>query len=164
MASKNVVTASIVVEFSTEGGEGILLAEVDGRDDGLNAGDTTFYPGSTPGILLFKSSNVVIDSIVVSEGSMGSVGTVTLTEEEWLTFANEKKASPKYPITGGGSLSNQANITGAASITETGVTYPSPQIGVAYLTYTTTAQQYRLNGASGTRPVVIFISGHTVAP
>lgn len=164
MASKNVVTASIVVEFSQEGGEGILLAEIDSRDDGLNAGDTTFYPGSSPGILLFKSSNVVIDSIVVSEGTLGSVGTDSFTEEEWLTFANEKKASPRYPISGSASLSNQANITGAASISEVGVTYPTPQIGVAYLTYQTTANQYRLNGASGTRPVVIFISGHTVSP
>lgn len=160
MATK-MVTASLVVSFDTTDGDGHLSLEIDSREDGLNSGETSFYPGDKPGILLFKSKNVVIDKIVVSEGSLSSSGSASISTEEWLTFANEKSASPKYPVSSG-YVAETGGTSGEAIVTELAVTFPTAQVGVAYLKYTSLAQLYRLVGAPGDKPVVVYVAGHTV--
>lgn len=160
MATKT-VTTSLVVEFDTKDGEGHLSLEIDSREDGLNKGDTTFYPGDSPGILMFRSSNVVIDKIVVSEGSLSSMGSAIIDTEEWLSFANEKSASPKYPVSSG-AVTDTGGIQGDPVVSELAVTFPTPQIGVAFLKYSSLAQLFKLFGAPGDKPVVVYVSGHTV--
>ena len=162
MASTKTVTASIVIEFDQGDAGGTLVLEVDSRADGLNGGNTSFAPGATPYLLLFRSSNVVIDKLAVSEGSLVVVGSdVAVPSDEWLTYANVVSANPKYPVSGG-VITDSAGLVGTPAISEGAVSFLTPQIGVARLEYTAYATAYKLAGASGDRPVVIYVAGHTV--
>lgn len=162
MASTKSVTASLVIDFSQAGGEGILTAEIDDRETGYNAGDTSFGIGSEPAFLLFMTSNVVIDRMVSSEGTLVRIASSeAVAAKEWITYANEKSGKPKYPIRAGGTVLDSANIVGTPIITESAVSFAAPQIGVLQLDYTSIAVAYKLVGASGLRPVVIFVAGHT---
>lgn len=164
MASSKIVTASIVVEFDQSAGEGILQVETDGREDGYNGGDTSFPPGSAPYLLLYKSSNVVIDRIVTSEGTLSLVSSSEAIDvSEFLTFSNAKSATPQHPIpAGSGTITAIVNSAETPTVSENAVTFSSPQVAVVGIDYTTVASVYQLVGASGTYPVVIYIAGHTV--
>lgn len=161
MAAAKVVTASIVIDFTSASGEGVLTAEVDSRETGYNGGDTQFYPGSTPYFLLFKSSTVVIDSIRCSEGNIVLISAAEVIKTtEYLTYANEKSASPQYPIGGASQVLDSAGMVGTPTLGETAVTFAAPQVCVVQVEYESIALAYQLTGASGLRPVVIYVAGH----
>ena len=156
------VTTSIVIDFTTQDADATLQAEIDDRETGYNLGETTFYPGDSPAFLLYMTSTVLLDLIASSEGAVQLLATgIVIPQTEWLTYANEKSANTKYPIVGGISVSDSAGIVGSPLTTETSVYFAVPQIGVLEVNYNTVASAYRVVGAAGTRPVVVFISGHT---
>lgn len=168
----NVVTASIVVDFDAGEGEGILLAEVDAFPSGLNQGNTTFAPGESPGFLVYRSSNVVIDSITSSHGSISSLGGGTTPDPiiDDLIYTDDKKAQVQYPIYSGFSAKALGSNfdPGTISHDEVSVSIENQVVSVIRATYTSYFSKYRLTGIPDSLngetsfPVVILVTGHIV--
>ncbi len=95
--------ATIRVSFGIQGGASAayhLSAEVDSRDlaaGGLNGGKTSFEPGDTVKILVYKSSNVTIDSVTASSGSASLGGSSIVTKNTEVMFEDTKTASLPFP-------------------------------------------------------------------
>jgi hypothetical protein len=163
------ITASLVVEFDAGGDEeGILIAEVDSFETGLNQGNTNFVPGDSPGFLIYKTSNVVIDSITPSAGAISSLGSGFTPEpiEDHLIFTDERTIGVSKPIYSGFTSKWLGNHLGAVTITEQNVTAANQGVGVLKISYNSFFQKYRLtnvptvlNGETSF-PVVIYIVGH----
>lgn len=143
--------ATIVVQFGTPGDSsstaGHLSAEIDSRPDGLNAGKTSFVPGDSVAILVYKTSNVTIDEVGCSSGSIRPSGTTTVSRTEDLTFANSKTSSLSAPATGGLTTTWLGRSLGSLSRGPDGttVTAGSSGIAVARVTYTALAHVYTIN-------------------
>jgi hypothetical protein len=102
-----VVVATLNVNFSadTAATEGVLKLEIDDREDGLNAGDTSFAPGDTVGFWMFKDSNVTVEYGPAStSGGVTSSGSASKTIDEYITFSNSDSGSLGYPPSGSVSL------------------------------------------------------------
>lgn len=170
----NVVTTSIVVQFSTGSEDGVLTVEVDDRDaaqGGLNGGKTSFVPGDTVFLLLYKSSNVTLQAALASIGSLSAGQQVTISKTEDVTFAGETEASVRYPVLPG-SLSYQwigASLGAVSVISENKVRIPAPPansypVGIARVTYDTRATAYRLQHSDpglSEYGIVAFFAGAT---
>ena len=169
-----IITTSLVVEFTSlegDGSEGILKAELDPFPTGINSGKTSFVPGDSPGFLIYKTSNVVIDNIQTSEGSIVSLGGGSTPEpiSESLTYTTERSADTSYPISSGftekqlGTNFNLGNVTH----TESKVIVEKEGIGVLLISYTSNFRKYRLTGVplelngETSFSIVIYITGHT---
>jgi hypothetical protein len=143
--------ATIRVQFGSPdgsgGASGHLSAEVDARSDGLNGGRTSFSPGETVHILVYKSNNVAITETICSAGSLTAQGTTTVTLSDELMFEDTDSASLSVPARGGldtavwygrslGGLSLQGDkVTVKAA---------SKGVGVAKVAYQADAQVYAL--------------------
>ncbi|RKZ88581.1 MAG: hypothetical protein DRQ39_02235 [Gammaproteobacteria bacterium] len=173
MAAKQ-YTTSVTVQFTKdEDSSAILTAEVDGRPDGMNNGNTQFVPGiDDPVILIFKSAGVVIDDITTSIGNLtpisaGAPYKVGEGNDGYLIFANERSKNLSYPNNGGFSSQWFGTVGGAVTATETQVSIPTEAVAVLKASYTATYVAYRLNNVpltvngSTEFPVVVFIAGHT---
>jgi hypothetical protein len=170
------VTASIVVQFTkSASSDAALVVEVDGRetaDGGLNGGKTSFMPGDTVHLLLYKTSDVILDGYLTSLGSLFPVSLVPIiipvTED--ISFAGETEAKVKYPI-----VSNfnyqwiGANNGPIVPVSETTLTIPpapagSYPVGVARVAYNTQALVFRLSHSDpglAEYSIVAFFAGHT---
>lgn len=172
------VSTSIVISFKSQeaadAANAILTAELDTRDDGYNAGRSSFLFGDQPVYLIYKTSNVTFDQYTTA-GSTQYVGNVTIEVDEVITFLREQEASiSKPPSTAvtftliGGDGMDTANLT----VSGTRVTYSpddpeaTPPLAVVRATYNTTALAYRLIGVTDPQidgledyPVVIYILG-----
>ncbi len=93
--------ATIRVQFGSPdgagGASGHLSAEVDARPNGLNGGKTSFSPGETVYILVYKSDNVSITETICSAGSLTAQGTATVTVADELMFEETDSASLSVP-------------------------------------------------------------------
>lgn len=164
------ITTSLVVQFNQGEGNSILTAEVDSSPNGLNSGETQFVPGDSPGFLIYKTSNVVIDSITPSAGTISTVGSAFTTEPitEYLTYTDSKIQSTNKPILGSFSSKWLGNDLGAVTHTESTVAAANSGVGILKVDYYSFHYQYRLTGVPLTLagetsfPVVIYIVGHTV--
>lgn len=165
------VTTSIVVQFS-QGSSGILTAEIDARETGLNGGDTSFLPGDIARFLVFKSSDVVLDLVTSSIGvaAIASLGTGLYVvgdtgEEEWLTFADTAEADLPKPYTSGFEYEWYGNNLGVPSVQGTKVVLPQKGIGVLRVKYNSQYQAYALsspaqmNGKT-TFQILVYVKGH----
>lgn len=168
-------TATVAVQFTSpdsgdgsgdngSGGAGSgasLSAEIDSRSDGLNAGKTSFVPGDVVAILVFRSANVSIESVVCSAGSItGGNQTVQLPKEQDISFMGTLRSSVSSQGTPG-SLGGQwmGKSLGSVTLEGDGVTAvasggdPS-KVGVYRATFQSTAWVYyltspaTLNGSS----------------
>lgn len=143
--------ATIRVQFgspdSQGGASGHLSAEVDARPGGLNGGRTSFSPGETVYILVYKSDNVRITETICSAGSLSAQGTATVTITDELMFEDTDTASLSVPARAGlassawygrdlGGLTLQSDKTTVKSATK--------GVGVAKATYEALAQVYAL--------------------
>ncbi len=164
------ITTSLVVEFTTGEEDGLLTAEIDSFETGLNGGDTNFVPGDTPGFLIYKSSNVIIDSITPSVGSIADLGSGFTPElvEDFLTFTDSRTVSVNKPIYSSFSSKWLGNNLGGVTRTEINVTAANSGVGVLKVEYNSFFSKHRLtnvptvlNGETSF-PVVIYIVGHTV--
>lgn len=171
MASK--VTTSVVVRFATGDQDGTLLVEVDDRDKddgGLNGGRSSFNPGDNVFLLLYKSSNVVLDHSSSSLGTLTKTGTTVVTQTEQVTFAGEEEATVRYPISGSILTTTWFgnNLGNISVVGETAVRIPTPasgySVGIAEITYRSNADIYRLSHSALSAEeysIVAFYAGHT---
>lgn len=169
------VTASIVVDFTLGDSEGVLSAEIDGREDGYNNGSTSFSPGQVVYYLVDKSTNVSIIKQTTSAGRVTFVANSIEAKEEMITFANDFEASVGSPIHGGYSTkwigkAPSGNLVKTDSQTfriqdsnGTGV----PSVAVLKVNYTVNHGVYKLDGLGSTLSgessyqVMIVIFGET---
>jgi hypothetical protein len=96
-----IITASQIINFDRDedADRGILRLEVDNRNDGLNAGKTSFSPGDSVGLLLYKSPNItILHGPIVTYGSIAEEGTHITPHEGFLAFAGETEQSLSHPI------------------------------------------------------------------
>lgn len=141
------VTASIVVQFTSEGAAGLLNAEIDSREDGFNAGKTSFQPGDSPAFLIFKSSDVNIVSIEPSAGNIASLASGLLDVEEFLTFANKTEANLSKPISGALTAKWLGNNLGVPQVVgDNLVRVPTQGVGVLKVSYKAPFLARRLSG------------------
>lgn len=159
------VTATLVVNFDGGSNGGHLSAEVDARPDGYNTGRTSFVSGDEPAFLVFMSSDVTVDSIEPSAGSIEALGTGVMEVSEDLSFADVAEADLSKPFYNGMSAKWLGNNLGVPTISENKVTIPAAGVGVLRVTYNAlfTAHRiadvpYPLNGER-TFPVLVVISG-----
>jgi len=139
MASQN---ATIRVVFGTDFSAGDhLSAELDSRTDGLNNGLTSFNPGDTAYILVYKTPNVTITEATVSAGSIADAGTAVVELEEDVFFEDSNTASLNKPADTISSVTfygrNLGNVTLLDPLT---IKADDKGVAVAKVKYVTTAQ------------------------
>ena len=96
--------ATIRVQFGSSDGSGSgghLSAEVDTRSGGLNDGRSSFNPGETAYILVYKSDNVSITDTICSAGSLSAQGSAVVTVTEELMFEDTDTATLGKPARSG---------------------------------------------------------------
>lgn len=101
MAELRVITASQIINFDDDSDEdrGILSLEVDSREDGLNAGKTSFQPGDSVGLLLYRSPNVrIVAGPILTAGSIAEEGIHITDHVGFLPYAGETSANMSHPI------------------------------------------------------------------
>ena len=161
-----VVTASLVVNFGQED-QGILTAEIDDRATGYNGGETSFAPGETVAFLIYKTSNVNVNTPVVSLGAVAQIaGAQTLAKEEFLTFEDEKTATTSFPVLSGFTSTWLGNNLGSVNVTDQQtITAATKGVGVLRVNYNTQFTPWRLTNVPlsvdglTAFPILIFVSG-----
>ena len=114
-----------------------LSAEIDARPTGLNAGKSSFTPGSTAYVLIYKSANVALAPAQASAGSFSYGGTVLVLRTEELQFADALSATLSVPKHG--ALVSYRWIgrnLGVPVVAADGVTVAVPAAGVGVLSVT----------------------------
>jgi hypothetical protein len=158
MAS-TVITAHIVVPFASDQDVNIV-AEIDDREDGYNAGKTTFAPGSDAYILVFLPTGWYIDSATVTAGTIGYIENDTKNVEAYLEFPNTDDASLSYPYdntfiytwlgTAPGILTpvTQFRVTLPPRTRDSlsGEFVPPYRIGIAEISYNSICQVWKVSG------------------
>lgn len=160
------VTTSVVVNFTDLASSGgILTAEIDSRDvadGGLNPNGSTFYAGDEPIFLVYMSSDVTIAALQPSEGSINSLGNVTVLIEQDVTLANEREARMDKPYLSGFTVVSSSPGAPALTVSgETTMVTASNTVAAYRVKYYSSARAYQLVGASGLISVVIYIEGYT---
>lgn len=146
--------STIVITPSDDDGYLNIIAEIDSRNAGYNAGKSQFKWSDDVYLLLYYGAQHVNLSVGTTAGSIGLSAVETITVSEVVTFSNSKTASPSKPISALGSItwfgSSPQNrrldlIDGNFSLTYTG-TGVEPEVGVfiGQVTYTSKANVYKL--------------------
>lgn len=147
------VKTNIVVQFGEDvTDDGLLLrAEVDSREDGLNAGRTSFLPGDSVGILLFQDDLITTLDTDVTAGVLAPAGSGTFPiEKEQLVFSDNEDINQEvafqYPVYSGFTSKWLGKDGGALQvINRQTARKPEAGIGIAMVSYTTFYTAYRLN-------------------
>lgn len=96
-----------------------------------------------------------------SEGSIQYIGDMSVDKEQELVFANTREVSLSYPASSLPSILKKSPGAPALSLSgQSKVLIPTPQVVYYKVSYTTVAKAYRLTGAAGDVPVVIYAEGH----
>lgn len=182
------VTTSIVIEFDSGDADinYIFTAEVDGREDGLNNGNTSFKPGDPVYILLYRTPNTVLDGIIVTHGNVNPSGGVStrkvgVPDSEFAQFIATDSTTLTYPVVsnfigewvgdnsdlGVVQVLNNSSLKLASVPKEAdGVTPKEHYAGVYEYSYTTDFQPYLLKhnaiGSKDKYQIIIYIYGHSV--
>lgn len=144
--------ATILVQFGTssaEGGaSGHLSAEVDTRPNGLNGGKSSFSPGETVYVLVYKTDNVTIAETLCSAGSLSAQGTTLVTLSDEMMFEDAETTTLRVPAHG--SISNTVwygRALGSLTVQSdrTTVRAAVKGVGVAKVTYQALAHIYALS-------------------
>jgi hypothetical protein len=166
---------TIQVQFGrpTGGVDGVdahLSAEIDDRPAGLNGGDTSFEPGDTAWFFVFKSTNVQIDSITASAGSLGSGGSVIVERSEDVTFAGVNEGSLNVPGSGITSYEWLGNNLGSLSLGANGqtVTASAKGVAIARINYLAPATTHSITsplelGTATDFPILVVVVGSVTA-
>ncbi len=171
MATQGVVSATIVVEFNAaESGE--MTAELDTREDGYNAGKSSFSAGDEPVILLRKSDNVILDLVICSLGTITQFATGFTSETNWLTYPRTKDANTDKIISSNftsqwfGNNLGSVQVQGDKSVILTAAG-ANTSVGVLKVTYDSNFIAYKLAGIPSTVngqkefSVLVMFVGHT---
>lgn len=166
------VTANITVSFgdaaAAAAANAHLSAEVDGRDDGLNGGETSFAPGDTAYFLIYKSSNVTYDTPVSSAGTISAAGSqITVTKEDDIQFADADSATLSIPAESISSVTWLGRSLGSLTLQadKTTVKASAKGVAVARVTYTCKADAFGLASPATLAgltdfSILVFILGH----
>ncbi len=180
------VTTSLTVNFERAAieGDGFLTLEVDDRTEkegGLNLGDTSFSPGDSVFILLYKESSVTLDSTFTSAGSFVPSGG-TQTKEfndakkttEYLTVANSATANLGHPANNGAvtlewlgrtkkigkGIPKMEMMVTDDGVSEVVIDLGTEMVGVIKAQYASNSTAYKLSGVPVDYPVaVVFATG-----
>ena len=140
------VSISFNVSFSTTE-TGILIIEVDGREDGFNKGKTSgFFPGQSVGLLLYKGPKIITKAVNSSSGRVSFGGSVLVEQEETLTFSSPDNLtnSLKYPLNSILERRWLGNELGAVEVKDDNSLRVRTQskygVGVYYIKYLASAQ------------------------
>jgi hypothetical protein len=165
------VTANITVSFGSkadcaEEAGTHLSAEIDGRETGLNNGETSFAPGDTAHFLVYKSANVTYNAPITSGGTIGSGGALAVNHEEFISFADTDTASLSVPVASLGAITWFGNSLGALTLGEDKMTLKASAKGVAVarVNYTANADAYSLTspatlGGETDFSILVFLLG-----
>ena len=96
-----IITASQIINFDRDpdADRGILRLEIDNRNDGLNAGKTSFSPGDSVGLLLYRSPNVtILHGPIVTYGTLNEEGTHLTEHDGFLAYAGDTMQTMSHPI------------------------------------------------------------------
>ena len=150
------ITASVVVQFGeASAAEAVLMAEVDGRDEGLNPG-STFVAGDS--VYLLVHAYLVTDiAAVCSAGSIGFISRGVRSVTEQVAFADSIEASVHYPVDAITDVVWVGTDLGAVvSVGGTGVRSGVKGVGILEITYNTAYEVWRLNAPSSINGKTIF--------
>ncbi|MBI5058974.1 hypothetical protein HZB60_04210 [candidate division KSB1 bacterium] len=165
------VTANIIVQFGADTAAGStskqLSAEIDGRADGHNNGNTSFQPGQTAWLLAYASDGLSVKAFT-SAGTVAAYGSENVEITEDITFAGEQTSPLGKPATSIKSVqwmgTNLGGVSlGADQVTVTASGGGAEKVGVARITYTAKAQVYgltpplTLNGETSFSIAVLFV-------
>lgn len=160
------ITTSIVIDFSNDSeNSGVLKVEVDSDASGYNNGVTSFKPGDSPVLLMYKTSNVKILQIASSYGTVSSFASGKRAKREFVTFAGAKEASPSYPISSGFSSKWVGKSGGTVTQEQNSLSLNSLFTGVLLIEYNTDFTALRLKDVPKSLdgetsfPIVVFIQG-----
>jgi hypothetical protein len=174
MASTNsLLTAHIVVQFADTSANVSIVAEVDDREDGYNAGKTSFYHGDTPHLLLFLPSGYEVDQVIPSAGTVSFIADDVKEVEGYLSFPNEDTASVSYPITSDWTYAWLGTSLGAISVADQFTAslpprgfdtvnkkpIPEYRVGIASSYYKSACKVYKLSSVppTVTQVMVFFV-------
>lgn len=122
---------------SADEDRGILLLEIDAREEGFNSGRTSFTPGDQPVVLVYKSIDVELNDVDSSAGDIAAEGTGTAEIDEYVDFVNTNEAEVRYPIVSILEYKWLGNDLGAPTFSEeTKLTVPTSGIGRLKIKYT----------------------------
>lgn len=156
----NSLKSSLSVEFSSNLDRAVLQVEVDSRSDGLNKGKTTFYPGDSPGFLVFKTPEVSIEKMLTTQGFVQGAGGGSYTVEEWITCAMARTANLSKPAAGGVSiLEAYGDAPVVSDVYGTTVTFEKKILASIKVSYSVQFQGYRVTGSLGDAPVLVYVQG-----
>lgn len=165
------VTASVTIGFASGAdASSTFSAEVDSRENGLNAGTTSFAPGASVHLLLYKTNMITMGSPVApsgwiaSSGVLSNAGLVDVVVEEDVavgyddnfSLAKPVKANTPVTLTWYGPPSGGATFTQVAGDQQLfKSTIKSVAAGKAK--YTTEAVHWVLSGANPAYPAVVLV-------
>jgi hypothetical protein len=125
---------------------GFLSAEVDGRENGLNNGSTSFIPGGTAHFLVHAGPNVIISGTDATGGTLfpGAAQTYQLTED--LAFSGTDQARLSKPVVSLDSWIWLGRDLGTLTLQPDGVTVVADSVGhaIARVTITVVASSWSL--------------------
>lgn len=145
------VTTTLVVEFGElveESLDGILVAEFDDREDGLNGGDTSFEPGDSIGFLVYKNNKISLLNTFTSTGNVGIVEVGSRQIIDIINFANTDTATLSKPATGGIVAEWMGHDRGPVDLTDQSnlTLLNGVNTGVLQVTYQAAYTGYRVTG------------------
>jgi hypothetical protein len=145
------INTTFVIKFQSDSGsekDSHLSAEVDARDDGLNGGKTNFAPGDNVYFLLYKSSNVKINSVVTTAGTVLPLDAITVVKTEDVSFVESNTTQTEVPVKGTEIVSTEWMGSSLGAITlqadKTTLKTAVSGIGIATIGYNAEALPYRL--------------------
>jgi hypothetical protein len=166
------ITAHVVVEFSGGDDNPNVIVEIDGRENGYNAGKTTFQPGENAYLLLYVPSGWSDVYHATTAGVLTYVENTNVSIEDYVTFIDDETASLQYPVSGTPSFTWLGNDLGVVSVAKqicslvaraynslTSVFTPEHRVGIAKANYVSVARVYRLSSvpASLSKAVCMFV-------
>lgn len=152
-----IVTASLTINFDAGKGSNQFLVEVDDREDGPNSGRTSFNPGDTVYLLLYASDNISQIRQFVTSGSLAVAGSVIVTKEEVIAFAQEREANARYPVMPG-SATYQWYGPAPVGVSAQGSKFVTTgdSFAIGKVTYKSRATQYVLSGVAYPAALALF--------
>jgi len=159
-----IITASVTIGFQTpDSASASMSAEVDGRPAGLNSGKTSFAPGDSVGMLVYKTSGIGTVSAQASSGNVVMGGLVDVSVEEDFTMANQDSFSVSKPVKAGTTPTFTwygVAPSGLVRTTENDFKCSKPAITAGKIKYVTSAQTATLSGVNPnySAAVVVFFA------
>lgn len=155
--AKEIVTASLTINFDNGKGTNQFLVEIDDRDDGPNAGKDNFRPGDTVYLLLYASANIEQIRSRTTAGSLSQGSVVSVEKEEVISFANEEEASARYPVTVGSATYEWYGPAPTTIKYEDGkFLVPKDTVAIGKVKYRSEGRSYSLSGVSFPAALVLF--------